>query len=67
MNKRRKNIKFSFESENDNSFSFPDVKTYREKDKFIKRVLRKDTFSGVYTNFSSFVIWVSVHTFTLKF
>ena len=67
MNKRRKNIKFSFESENDNSFYFPDVKTYREKDKFIKCVLRKDTFSGVYTNFSSFVIWVSVHTFTLKF
>ena len=47
MNKRHKNIKFSFETEKDNSFSFLDVKICREKD--------KDTFSGIYTNFSSFV------------
>ena len=39
----------------DNSFSFLDVKICREKDKFIRSVFRKDTFSGVYTNFSSFV------------
>ena len=55
MNKRHKNIKFSFESEKDNSFSFLDVKICREKDKFTTSVFRKDTFSGVYTNFSSFV------------
>ena len=54
MNKRHKNIKFSFETEKDNSFSFLDVKICREKDKFTS-VFRKDTFSGVYTNFSSFV------------
>ena len=55
MNKRYKNIKFSFETEKGNSFSFLDVKICREKDKFTTSVFRKDTFSGVYTNFSSFV------------
>ena len=55
MNKRHKNIKFSFETEKDNSFSFLDVKICREKDKFTTSVFRKDTFSGVCTNFSSFV------------
>ena len=55
MNKRHKNIKFSFETEKDNSFSFLDVKICREKYKFTRSVFRKDTFSGAYTNFSSFV------------
>ena len=55
MNRRHKNIKFSFEIGKDNSFSFLDVKICREKDKFTTSVFRKDTFSGVYTNFSSFV------------
>ena len=55
INKRHKNIKFSLETERDNSFSFLDVKICREKDKFTTNVLRKDTFSGIYTNFSSFV------------
>ena len=55
MNKRHKNIKFLFETEKDNPFSFLDVKICREKDKFTTSVFRKDTFSGVYTNFSSFV------------
>ena len=36
MNKRHKNIKFSFGTEKDHSFSFLDVKTCREKDKFTK-------------------------------
>ena len=52
---RHKNIKFSFETEKDNSFSFLDVTICREKDKFTTGVFRKDTFSGGYTNFSSFV------------
>ena len=37
------------------SFSFLDVNICREKDKFTTNVFGKDTFSGVYTNFSSFV------------
>ena len=45
MNKRHKNIKFSFETEKDNSFSFLDVKICREKHKFTTNVFRKDTFS----------------------
>ena len=55
MNKRHKNIKFSFETEKDNSFSLLDVNICREKDKFITSVFRKNTFSGVCTNFSSCV------------
>ena len=55
MNKRHKNTKFSFEAEKDNSFSILDVKICREKDKFTASVFRKDTFTGVSTNFSSFV------------
>ena len=54
MNKRHNNITFSFQTEKDNSFFSLDVKICREKGKFT-RVFRKDTFSGVYTNFISFV------------
>ena len=54
MNKRHKNNKFLFETEKNNFFSFLDVKICREKDKFKTSVFRKDTFSGVYINFSSF-------------
>ena len=71
MNKRHKSIKFSFETEKDNFFFLLDVNIYREKDKFRTTVFRKDTFSGVYTNFSSFVAlehkFGFVHTFTKKF
>ena len=56
MNKRQKNIKFSFQTEKDNSFSFLDVKVCRQKDRFTTSVFRKDTFSGVYTNFSTIVV-----------
>ena len=75
MNKKHKNIKFSFDTE-DNSFSFLDVKICREKDKFATSVFKKDTFSGAYTNFSSFVAlehkfgWVytlSHRSFTIAF
>ena len=52
MNKRHTNIKFSFETKKDNSFSFLFGKICR--DKFATSVFRKDTFSDVYTNFSSF-------------
>ena len=51
MNTNHRNVKFSFETEKDNSFSFLNVKICREKDKVTTSVFRKDTFS----NFSSFV------------
>ena len=53
--KDTKNIKFSFEIEKGNPFSFLDVRICREKGKSTTSVFRKDTFSGVCTNFSSFV------------
>ena len=53
MNKDRKILNFC--SEKDNSFSFLDAKICREKDKFTTSDFRKDTFSSVCTNFSTFV------------
>ena len=35
--------------------AFLDVKVFRENEKFATSVFRKDTFSGVYTNFISFI------------
>ena len=52
---KHKNINFSFETENDNFFSFLDVKICRENDKFATSAFRKHTFSGAYTNFRSFI------------
>ena len=55
INKKHKNIKFSIETELNGSLSFLDVKIFRENEKFVASVFRKDTFSGVYTNFISFI------------
>ena len=49
------NISFTYEIEKDNVLPFLDVNVYREEDKFSSTVHRKDTFSGVYTNFQSFL------------
>ena len=49
MNKKQNNIKFSFDTEKDKSFSFPVVKICREKDKFTTNVFRKEIRSVVYT------------------
>ena len=49
-------IKFvSIETELNGSLSFLDVKIFRENEKFVTNVFRKDTFSGVCTNFVSFI------------
>ena len=55
MNKKHKNMKFSIETEMNGSLSFLDVKIFRENDTFVTNVFRKETFSGVYTNFISFI------------
>ena len=55
MNKKHKNMKFSIETEKNGSLSVLDVKTFRENDKFVTIVFRKETFSGAYTNFISFI------------
>ena len=49
------NIKFTFEVEKNSKFSFLDVKICRENNKFTTSVFRKPTFSGVFTNFDSFI------------
>ena len=52
---RHPNIKFTYEMEVNNTLPFLDVNVYRDSDKFSSTVHRKDTFSGVYTNFRSFM------------
>ena len=55
MNTKHPNIKFTFEHEHNNSFSFLDVKICRKNNKLTTSVYRKPTFSGVFTNFKSFI------------
>ena len=54
-NHQHSNIKFTFEVEKNNNFSFLDVKICRENNKFTTSVFRKHTFSGAFTNFDSFI------------
>ena len=64
VNKKNKNMKFSIETEINGSLSFLDVKIFRENDKFVTSVFRKKTFSGVYTNFISFIpslVWYTLY------
>ena len=55
MNTRHKNLKFTFDFEQNNSFSFLDVKITRRSNGFSTSVFRKVTFSGIFTNFDSFI------------
>ena len=48
-------MKFSIETEINRSLSFRDMKIFRENGKSVTSVFRKETFSGVYTNFISFI------------
>ena len=49
------NINFLSENENDGRLFFLEINIYREKGKFVTNVYWKKTFSGVLTNFSSFI------------
>ena len=55
INKKDKNMKFLIEIEIYGSLSPLDVKVFREKDNFVTSVFRKETFSGLYTNFIGFI------------
>ena len=55
LNRQQKNIKFTSETENENSISFLHIKITRSNNKFMTSVYRKPTFSGVFTNFGSFI------------
>ena len=49
------NMSFSMGTEKQNKFSFLDVEVIREQGKFSTTIYRKPTFSGVYSNFESFL------------
>ena len=55
MNTRHDNIDFTFETEVDNKLAFLDVLVSREESRLITSLYRKPTFSGLYTNFNSFI------------
>ena len=53
MNTRHRNIKFTFEEEQDNKISFLDISITRVGNELQTSLFRKKTFSGVYLNFNS--------------
>ena len=55
INYQHPNIKFTSEIEENNCMSFLDIKITRELNSFSTSVYRKPTFSGVFTNFDSFI------------
>ena len=55
LNKQHKNIKFTSEIEENGSLSFLDININRENYKFVTSVYHKPIFSGVFTNFESFI------------
>ena len=55
INKQHKNIKFTSEIEENGSLSFLYIKISRGNNKFVTSVYHKPTFSGVFTNFESFL------------
>ena len=55
MSSKNQNINFTVEQENIGSLSFLDVKICRKNGKFVTSVYRKPTFSGVFTNYKSFI------------
>ena len=55
LNSRHPNIEFSKDVERDGKISFLDINITREEGKLITSIYKKDTFSGVYSNFYSFI------------
>ena len=69
MNTRHKNLKFTFDFEQNNSLSFLDVKITRRNIGFSTPFFCKATFSEVFTNFDSFIFesYKAGFIFTLLF
>ena len=55
MSSKYQNMKFTVEQENVSSLLFLDIKVCRKNGKFVTSVYRKPTFSGVFTNYESFI------------
>ena len=71
MNSKYKNIKFTFEAENLNNFSFLDVKTTCQNKRFVITTFPKDAFSGDFNNNDSFIFDTYnlglIHTLLFRF
>ena len=65
MNTRHKNLKFTFVFEQNNSFSFLDVKITRGSNGFSTSIFRKATFSGcgLTKQIRCFTIWSGMQSF----
>ena len=55
MNSKHRNINFTFETEDSNNFSFLAVKITLQNKWFVTSIFRKATFSGLLTNYDSFI------------
>ncbi len=55
MNQQHPSMEFTSECEENGSLSFLDVLVSSENGKFVTNLYRKPTFSGVFSNFSSFI------------
>ena len=55
LNTRHDNISFTYECETDDPLAFLDVLVSREVSQLVTSLYRKHTFSGLYTNFNSFI------------
>ena len=55
MNSKHRNIKITVKRKENDSLAFLDIKIFRDNGKFQTSVYRKPTFSGVLTNFESFL------------
>ena len=55
MSSKHQNINVTIEQENIGSLSFLNVKICCKNGKFVTSVYRKPTFSGVFTNYESFI------------
>ena len=58
LNSIHPNISFTCEIEKDRSLAFLDINVYKGNNKFETSVYLKSTFSGVYTNYRSFIATV---------
>ena len=48
-------MKFTFEAGDSNNFSFLEVNVSRKNKRFAASIFREATFSGVFTNYDSFI------------
>ena len=55
LSSKHPNIKFSIEKDQDGCLPFLDINLFCDNQKFATNVYRKKTFSGLYTNFKSFI------------